>query len=370
MKKLIDGKNLWEKADYFLANYAQKNATSKARKHAELVDDNRLPFQRDRDRIIHTTSFRRLKGKMQVVTPSYGDHFRNRLSHSIEVAQIARDLARQLQLNEDLVEAVALAHDLGHPPFGHTGEQALNKEMKVFGERFDHNKQSLRVVEYFERRYQEFSGLNLSPEVLEGIQKHENYFDRPSGKTIYSPHLEAQLVDISDEIAYLSADLEDGLRGKFFTINDLKKVAIPAQAIKSLPNNEKSDRSAIVRRVIRHLLIQITTDTQKNIIKYKIKTIKDVQIQKESIVYLNADFFKQFKALKSFLFENYYLAPSVKKMNDEGRKIIHEVFQFCYNNPDKIPASFLPEEELSRRVCDYIAGMTDDFLVQFHKKIS
>ncbi len=370
MKNLIDGENLWEKADYFLANYAQKNKTSKPRKHCEVPDHDRLPFQRDRDRIIHTTSFRRLKGKMQVVTPSYGDHFRNRLSHSIEVAQIARDLARQLRLNEDLVEAIALAHDLGHPPFGHTGEHALNSEMENFDSKFDHNKQSLRVVEYFERRYQDFPGLNLSPEVLEGIQKHKNYFDRPSGKIIYSPHLEAQLVDISDEIAYLSADLEDGLRGNFFTISDLETVEITAKAIASLDKKERKDRSAIVRRVIRHLLVQIIRDTKANIKKYNIERIEDVQAQKQSIVYLNADFFKKFKSLKSFLFANYYLAPSVKKMNDEGAKIIHEVFQFCYQNPHKIPTSFLPDEDLPRRVCDYIAGMTDNFLVQFHQKMS
>ncbi|MDH3324914.1 MAG: dNTP triphosphohydrolase, partial [Candidatus Peregrinibacteria bacterium] len=167
---------MWGRFDAHLAGYAQKNGNSRGRKFTETPDPNRLPFQRDRDRILHTTSFRRLKGKMQVVAPSLGDHFRNRLSHTLEVSQIARDLCRELRLNEDLAEAIALAHDLGHPPFGHSGEMALDQKMKKFGKKFDHNAQSLRMVESFENRYPNFSGLNLSFEVLEGIQKHETFF--------------------------------------------------------------------------------------------------------------------------------------------------------------------------------------------------
>ncbi len=369
MKILLDGETLLKNADKYLASYAQTNKKSAGRKYEEQVDPNRLPFQRDRDRIIHTTSFRRLQGKMQVVSPQYGDHFRNRLNHSIEVSQIARDLARQLKLNEDLVEAIALAHDLGHPPFGHTGEKTLDIKMKALGSNFDHNKQSLRVVENFERRYLEFPGLNLSQEVLEGIQKHETFFDRPAKQSIYSPHLEAQLVDISDEIAYLSADLEDGLRGGFFTISDLESIEITANGIDTLPKSEKKHRSAIIRRIIRHLLIQIIEDTEINIKKYDIKTLEDVQKSKHKIVYFNTEFFSKFKTLKNFLFQNFYLSPEVKEMTKNGERIIMRVFDFLYKNQDKIPNDFLSDIKPTRRVCDYIAGMTDEFLITFYNKI-
>ncbi len=365
----LDGENILENTDKFLAPYAQKNKTSFGRKYKETPDPNRLPFQRDRDRIIHTTSFRRLQGKMQVVSPHYGDHFRNRLNHSIEVSQIARDLARQLKLNEDLVEAISLAHDLGHPPFGHTGEKTLNKKMKILGSNFDHNKQSLRVVENFERRYLSFPGLNLSREVLEGIQKHETFFDRPTLNGIYSPHLEAQLVDISDEIAYLSADLEDGLRGGFFSIKDLSQIEIPNLAIETLPKTEKDHRSAIIRRIIKQLLITIVDNTNKNIKKFKIKTLENVQQSKQKIVYFDSEFFQKFKQLKDFLFKNFYLSPKVRKMTKNGEKIISKTFDFLYENPSEIPTNFLPEVKHQRRVCDYISGMTDDFLIKFSKKI-
>lgn len=365
---MLDGEKLWAQYDKLLAPYAQKNKRSRGRVLPENPDPFRLPFQRDRDRIIHSTSFRRLKGKMQVLPPSFGDHFRNRLSHSIEVAQIARDLARCLQLNEDLAEAIALAHDLGHPPFGHAGEMALDKKMQTFGENFDHNKQSLRVVTFFERRYEDFPGMNLNLEVLEGLQKHETFFDRPSGEMIFSPHLESQLVDISDEIAYLSADLEDGLRGGFFKISDLEKIAIPAKALSSLSEEEKLSRSAIVRRIIRNLLAQIIKDTEVNLKKEKIKTLEDVQNSQIRIVRFNAKFYGQLKALKDFLFQNFYLTPAIKALTEKGERIISESFDFLLDHPEEIPSEFLPEEALYRRICDYIAGMTDQFLLDFWKK--
>ena len=367
---MLDGKNLWLQYDNLLAPYAQKNELSRGRVFPENPDPFRLPFQRDRDRIIHSTSFRRLKGKMQVLPPSFGDHFRNRLSHSIEVAQIARDFARSLQLNEDLTETIALAHDLGHPPFGHAGEMELNRKMHTFGEGFDHNKQSLRVVTFFERRYEAFPGMNLNLEVLEGLQKHETFFDRPSGEIIFSPHLESQLVDLSDEIAYLSADLEDGLRGAFFQLEDLEKIDIPAQAMESLSKEEKISRSAIVRRIIRNLLVQIIEDTIQNFKKEKIKTLEDVQNSQVRIVRFNAKFYKKLKELKDFLFCNFYQSPEIKVINERGEKIISESFDFLLAYPNEIPESFLPEEAVHRRICDYIAGMTDQFLLAFWEKNS
>jgi dGTPase len=365
-KGSLDGKNLWDKFDAHLAPYAQNNASSQGRKYPEPADPERLPFQRDRDRIIHSKSFRRLRGKMQVVAPNLGDHFRNRLSHTIEVAQIARDLARQLKLNEDLTEAISLAHDLGHPPFGHSGERTLNEKMIEYEERFDHNKQSLRVVTVFEQRYPDFGGLNLTHEVLQGVQKHERDFSNSSNsEKTYFPHLEAQLVDISDTIAYLSADLEDGLRGGFFTLDDLTTISITAEATDSLKPHEKKDRSSLIRRVIRDLLLQLVKDTRKNLKIHDIKTLQDVQSCPHHIVAFGNNFYQEFQALKQFLFKKYYEAPSVETETKKGQAKITQVFDHLIAHPEDIPVNFLPQEKTPRRVCDYIAGMTDKFLLKF-----
>jgi len=365
----MEGQNIAARFDQALARFAQKNSDSRGREYPETPDPNRLPFQRDRDRIIFSTAFRRLRGKTQVVAPTFGDHFRNRLSHTIEVAQIARDLARQLKLNEDLAEAIALAHDLGHPPFGHSGEQALDDKMREQGLVFDHNVQSLRVVTVFEQRYPDFPGLNLTHEVLEGIQKHETFFDRPSGG-IYTPHLESQLVDIADEIAYLSADLEDGMRGKFLSLEDLQKLSIPAQALASLPEDEKQNRSSIIRRIIRHLLEKIVHDTQKNIIENNINTLEDVQKLNTKIVLFEKSFFQDFRNLKQFLFERYYHAPDVKAANDQGKQLIYILFDYLKAHPEALPPHPQEKEEkLEDRICDYIAGMTNQFAQNFVDKI-
>lgn len=361
MKKTLDGAHLFEAYDAHLAPYAQKNGASAGRQFPEHPDPNRLPFQRDRDRIIHTTAFRRLKGKMQVVPPGHGDHFRNRLTHTIEVAQLARDLARSLQLNEDLTEAIALAHDLGHPPFGHTGEQALDDKLREHDLRFDHNAQSLRVVQWFESRYQDFPGLNLTAEVLEGLQKHETKFDRPGGDPIFTPHLESQLVDMADEIAYLSADLEDGLRGDFFVLEDLSAVKIPHGAIASLDAKEQRDRAAIVRRIIRHMLAQLIADTQAHLKKHSIQSLEDVQRCPQRIVAFSSEFRDAFRALKQFLYDRYYLAPEVLRWSNAGKKVVCELFDFFLAHPDELPIGFMPDEPLPRRIADYIAGMTDEY---------
>lgn len=365
MKKQIDGANLWERFDAGLAPYAQHNQSSCGRKFNEPADPDRLPYQRDRDRIIHTTAFRRLKGKMQVVSPGRGDHFRNRLSHTIEVAQVARDLARHLKLNEDLAEAVALAHDLGHPPFGHAGERALDKKMREHGFSFDHNLQSLRVVEVYERRYSDFAGLNLTTEVLEGIQKHERTFDRGSRGKIFSPHLESQLVDISDEIAYLAADLEDGMRGGFFDLPDLMQFDICHQAFAEVAGQGPALRSAFIRKMIHKLLYKLVADTEDNLAFLHIQTLGQIQKMPKRIVAFEPDFYAQFLALKQFLMTHYYQQPSVKAMTQKGERAIEQVFDYLLENPQKIPAEFMPENGIHQRICDYIAGMTDSFLESF-----
>lgn len=365
MKKNIDGANLWQRFDTSLASFAQHNQNSRGRRFKERVDPDRLPYQRDRDRIIHTTAFRRLKGKMQVVSPMSGDHFRNRLSHTIEVAQVARDLARHLKLNEDLAEAVALAHDLGHPPFGHAGERALDKKMREHGSTFDHNVQSLRVVEVYEKRYDSFSGLNLTSEVLEGIQKHERYFDRGIRGKIFFPHLESQLVDVSDEIAYLAADLEDGMRAGFFDLPDLKQFEICEDALSDTEGHGQVLRATFIRRMIHKLLYQLVQGTEDNLQFLNIQTLGQVQKMPRSIVAFSPEFYEQFLALKQFLMENFYQQPSVQTMTQAGERKIEAVFDYLLAHPDKIPAEFMPEENLHQRICDYVAGMTDRFLEGF-----
>ena len=365
MNTLLDGACLWGRYDSFLASYAQKNSDSAGRQYLEKLDPYRLPFQRDRDRILHTTAFRRLKGKMQVVSPDAGDHFRNRLSHTIEVVQIARDLARELRLNEDLVEAVALAHDLGHPPFGHAGEGLLDEKMKAFGRGFNHNEQSLRVVTCFENKYSDFQGLNLSLEVLEGLQKHETSFERPDGSTIFSPHLESQLVDVSDEIAYLSADLEDGLRGGFFCVSDLMELALCREVIESLPFELRGHRSTIIRAVIHRLFRQMVHDTERNIQRFGIHLLEDVQKKQARVVGFSDDFFPAFRALRVFLFDAYYQAPPVLVITKQGEMVLDRLFDFLYRHPEKLSSPFSLEDPLEVRVCDYIAGMTDGYAEWF-----
>lgn len=359
---ILDGAHLWETYDALLAPYAQKNATSQGRKHQESVDPNRLPFQRDRDRVIHTKAFRRLRGKTQVVRPQKGDHFRNRLSHTIEVSQMARDLARALRLNEDLAETLALAHDLGHPPFGHAGERQLNEIMKGYGFSFEHNSQSLRVVEFFEQRYPDFPGLNLNQEVLMGLRKHDTSFVNYDGEKIYTPHLESQLVDISDSIAYLSADLEDSLRGGFVDISDLTSLALVQEATARLSKEEKVHRASIIRSVFRLLWKSLYEDVHFNLNKKSVQDLKDVQYTKERLIVFSDSFTKDFRDLKSFLFDRYYGAPEVVAETKKGQQIIQQLFEYYMKKPDKLPEQQLFHEEvLEKRICDHIAGMTDSF---------
>lgn len=343
----LDGGNVNARLDAGLCEFAQKNALSQGRKYPEPVDPDRSPFQRDRDRILHASAFRRLAGKMQVVSPKHGDHFRNRLTHTLEVAQIARDLARQLELNEDLSEAIALAHDLGHPPFGHAGEAALDKELQRFGRRFEHNEQSLRIVDVFERRYSDFDGLNLTREVREGMDKHQTFFDR-TDTVFQAGSLESQLVNVADEIAYLSADLEDGVRGKFFALEDLQSVPLVARVLSERGLN----RSSVVRGVLRQLISNFVKNSHATL---KTGTIGFTEQQRG-----------EFLELKNFLFERYYSAPKVKAQTVHGADVISRLFLAIEVNPDLLP-EYLQEDEspLEVRIADFIAGMTDVYAEGF-----
>lgn len=368
MEYVIDGKHLNRRLDQQLAPFAQYFSTSQGRAFSEPCDPDRTPFQRDRDRIIHTGAFRRLKGKMQVVSPSKGDHFRNRLTHTLEVAQIARDLARQLHLNEDLSEAIALGHDLGHPPFGHVGERALHQCMQEFGREFDHNRQSLRVVTTFERRYEDFPGLNLSKEVLNGLQKHERGFLNAQGEKIFFPHLEMQLVDISDEIAYLAADLEDGLRAGFLDFEILGRNEICVQVFSEVGDLNQTYRSTFIRRLIRNLLNQLIVDTRNNLEFYTIERLADVQACPNFVVAFSPEFYQKFLALKQLLNDEYYTKPDVIAIADGGAELITKTFHFLLKNTAELPVDFLPEQDNERRICDYIAGMTDKYLEDYFQK--
>ncbi|PID70058.1 deoxyguanosinetriphosphate triphosphohydrolase [bacterium DOLZORAL124_38_8] len=367
MKK--DGALINEKFDALLSSFAQKNATSLGRLHAENPDPHRTPFQRDRDRVIHASAFRRLRGKTQVVSPQKGDHFRNRLTHTLEVSQIARDIARQLGLNEDLAETIALAHDLGHPPFGHAGETALHECLfAATGDSFEHNQQSLRIINVFEPRYADFEGLNLTWEVREGLKKHDTKFIHPvTGKRIYSPSLESQVVDVSDEIAYLSADLEDALRGGFINIQDLNQIEICRQVLAKIPASELSFRPSLIRGVMRLLISALVENIQQNLATNHIQTFDDVQnFQGGRLAVFDRSMYKKFRALKQFLMKHYYRAPKVMDVTNRGQKIIKSLFVLLEQTPT-LMQNFDPQKDKYQQIVDFIAGMTDNFAEDFYK---
>lgn len=338
--------------DENLANYAFKNADTKGRMHPFVADPLRTPYQRDRSRIIHSSAFRRLKGKTQVVPPESGDHARNRLTHTLEVTSIARDLARLLRLNEDFAECLALSHDLGHPPFGHAGEKTLNELLKPYGKTFEHNEQSRRVVMFFSRPYLDHTGLNLSHEILEGLKKHK--------KTL--PYMEAELVDVADEIAYLSADLEDGLRGNFFMLSQLLELPLIQKALENDKNKDNVPRPQLVRAVIGLCLRELYTHAQLNLHERKIITLSDFQSQKERVVVFSDAFNKDFLELKRFLYKHYYKTPKVEAPNQKGQQILADLFAYFMENPQKLPKLRFDEKtSLERQVADYLAGMTNRY---------
>tara|TARA_B100001123_G_C15311364_1_gene1024467 strand:+ start:755 stop:1900 length:1146 start_codon:yes stop_codon:yes gene_type:complete len=371
-----------------LKTYAIKSNFSKGRIYNENENQVRSPYQRDRDRIIHSSSFRRLKHKTQVFVNTVGDHYRTRLTHSMEVSQIARTLARVLGLNEDLCETLSLAHDLGHTPFGHAGEEVLNKCMKRFGG-FNHNIQTLRIVTFIENKYYKFSGLNLTIETLDGLIKHNGPIQniRPyksmlkknifNSKIVFNsfPSLEAQVAAISDDIAYNNHDLEDGLRAGLFTIEEINKISFISKFVsKHIRNKKKFRREIIINQIIRDLInimvIDVIKTTQKNIEKYKPKTIKDIYKQNRLLV----DFSKEMKSvdyqIKDFLKRNMYNHQKVIINTNKGKKIIKDLFNYLIKNPKKyINNELLKNEKKERVVADFIAGMTDRYAINLHEKI-
>jgi len=361
---------------------------SKGRFFKEKKTQLRSDFQRDRDRIIHSTAFRRLKHKTQVFVNTTGDHFRTRITHSLEVAQIARTLSKFFNLNEDLCETLSLAHDLGHTPFGHAGEEALNDCMKKFGG-FDHNLQTLRTILFLENRYYEFQGLNLTLETLDGLIKHNGpikdlrkykkileigYF-RNKIKFSLSPSLEAQIASISDDIAYNSHDLEDGLKSNLFHLEDLKHIPILNKIIikhQKKINNYSLDLviRQIVRDIINEMVKDIIINTQKKIKKNKIKNVNDVLKSKYPLVTFSSDMQKFDKKIKNFLRKKMYYHKKVKSNTNYGKKIIKKLFLSLKKNPAKyINVSKYDKSNIARSICDFIAGMTDRYAINLYRKI-
>ena len=370
MHNRIDRENLEKEA---LASYAMLSCNTRGRKLKEKENVYRSVYQRDRDRIIHATAFRRLEYKTQVFVNHEADYYRTRLTHSIEVAQIARTIARALRLNEDLAEAISLAHDIGHTPFGHSGEEALHQIMKDKGG-FEHNKQGLRVVDQLEYKYFDFPGLNLTYEVREGIIKHKTSYDNPVADTKgfvkdEYPTLEAMIVNYADEIAYNNHDLDDGLKGNFISIEDLyNNVYMIKEYWDYLKEKyENKDNELILKKLIRNLIGKQITDvieeTERNIKVLNIKTIKDVR-KTDGIVSFSNKMVEKQKELKKYLYENLYKHYKVVKMSNRAKRIIRGLFEAYMEDINQLPPQFkrrIDKDNVERIVCDYIAGMTDRY---------
>jgi dGTPase len=367
----------------FLASYAVRVENSRGRRYPEPQHAYRDDFQRDRDRVIHSRAFRRLEAKTQVFTRRYSDHFRNRLTHTIEVAQIARTVAAQLGLNVHLVEALALVHDIGHPPFGHAGEKALDSAMRQYGFFFDHNLHALRIVEDFENRYAAFRGLNLTFEVREGIIKHSHDYDPVEHPELAEyllerqPPLEAQLIDIADEIAYASADLDDGYESHLLDLEQIRE-GLPAFAGFLREAEERYPEAAEklqFNEALRHMLDRWAGDlienTRKQIKAAGLASLEDVRGHKTRLAALSPEIEQERRHTKQFLYRNLYFSPALEPEKDDAERIIAELFDLWMNHPDKLPSSYQQKaglEPLARVICDYIAGMTDNYIYEQYEK--
>lgn len=381
------------------APYAENPAASRGRHVFEPASRTRTAFARDRDRIIHATAFRRLKEKTQVFVAHEGDHYRTRLTHSLEVAQIARSLAHALRLDDDLAETVALAHDLGHPPFSHAGEDELHAQMKAFGG-FDHNVQSFRVVTELETRYPGFTGLNLSWETVEGVVKHNgpvaHQLSDPAWKAVaaYAPggaadwdlrlgtfaSLEAQCAAIADDIAYNNHDVDDGVQAGLFSLSDLADVPLIGRCIASAradwPDiDERMLRLEAVRRMIGVMVDDVLAETEARLAKHRIETVEDVRNAPETLVQFSSGMMAELAVLRRFLFERMYRHYRVNRTRSQARRVLAQLFQLFMAEPEVMPpewqASALTDDQnaRARAVCDYIAGMTDRYAIEVHRKL-
>ncbi len=368
-----------ERERLLLSPYACFGEKSRGRVYIEDEHPFRSPYQRDRDRILHSAAFRRLKYKTQVFIPHEGDYYRTRLTHTLEVSQIARTIAQVLGLNEMLVESLALVHDIGHTPFGHTGEEVLNEMMKGFGG-FEHNLHALRVVDVLEVRYVDRAGLNLSWEVREGIAKHSKWYDKMAelhnefGASV--PSLEAQVVEIADEIAYDSHDLDDAIASSLICLDDALEVSLLQIVAEGLQDQIKSDeemfRHYLIRGLIDFLVSDVIKSLQKNICEYKIQTVEDVRKVGVRICGFSEDVALLVSGLRDFLHKRVYGHRKVRQQSLRCRQIVEKLFEVYVRYPELMPSHFCGKIEkwgVERVVTDYIAGMTDRYAINEYEKI-
>lgn len=374
-----------------LAPWAVRAALSRGRLHAEPSGGARSPFQRDRDRIIHSTAFRRLQYKTQVFVYHEGDHFRTRLTHSLEVAQIARSIARELALEEDLAEALALAHDLGHPPFGHGGEDALDAMMKPHGG-FDHNAQSLKAVTLLEARYAGFDGLNLTWETLEGLAKHNGPVRRPAGyiaeydsrhRLELGTHAsaEAQVAAIADDVAYNNHDLDDGIRAGMFTLEEAAQLPLVRDAYEAakadnpgLPRDRATGET--VRRVINAMVNDVVAETRRRIGKLGPRSADDIRAANRPVVAFSEAMLEANNELRAFLFQRMYRHWRVNRTTQKCKRALQVLFSLLHGEPRQLPpwwqakAGEPGSREAAAAVCDYLAGMTDRYALEEHRRLT
>jgi len=362
-----------------LARFAMDVSKSRGRRFPEAPHPYRNDYARDRDRIVHSRAFRRLEAKTQVFTTRYSDHFRNRLTHTLEVSQIARTVAEALALNTDLAEALALAHDLGHPPFGHAGERRLDQLMQTFGERFDHNLHALRIVEYFEQRYLDFQGLNLTFEVREGIIKHSRDYSPAEFPELAEyqldlrPPLEAQLMDAVDEIAYNSADLDDGFEARLLDLDMVRQelpflAEIYAQLDRTYPRGQaKLKISEAIKRMLDRLATDLIEHTRQQVLGSGTEGVEDVFRCPRRLAGFSPAMAEVNASLKRFLHGRLYDHPAIVEERDKSVAALEQLFRYYLSHPEAMPAyhfRLAQREPHHRVVCDYIAGMTDHFLLQ------
>ncbi len=362
-----------------LAPFAQLSAETRGRLYGEMAAEWRTHYQRDRDRVIHSRAFRRLEYKTQVFLNGTGDHLRTRLTHTIEVAAIARNIARALRLNEDLTETIALAHDLGHSPFGHKGEEALHRLMRGHGG-FDHNRQSLRIVESLEHKYPGFPGLNLSWEVREGLTKHAAAFDIPGSTPKFlhrSPSLEAQVANVADEITYYSHDIDDGLDSGLLSESALgKAVPIWRQASRQIVSEhgrlpDECRRYFVIRCLIDGQVKDVVTTTENRLARLKIESSRAVREHVRPLVSYSSERKRQNQELRRYLYKNLYYNPRVHQPNLQAVRLLEELFAHFLQHPDEMGSQAkkrLKHDGLHRAVCDYLAGMTDRYAMLEHQR--
>ncbi|MEX2536470.1 MAG: deoxyguanosinetriphosphate triphosphohydrolase [Trueperaceae bacterium] len=359
------------------AAYACFSDSSRGRVHSEEESRYRTSFQKDRDRVIHTSAFRRLEYKTQVFVNYEGDYYRTRLTHTLEVAQVAKALARALGLNEDLAETIALAHDLGHPPFGHAGESSLDRLAKEVGG-FDHNKQSLRIVTELEQRYPDFQGLNLTWETLEGIMKHESQYDLPDSdwEPDKQPSLEAQVVNIADELAYNAHDLDDGLRSGHLTSVQIAQIPVIGRLLESLRLDETSfgrfDRYTLIRELLGLMIEDAVTHTDEQVTELGVENLEDVRNTPGKLVANSPELRRELAELKQFLYTNFYFHFRLIRMTRKADHILERVFAAYVETPDMLPSDIrksVDERGLVRAVTDYLAGMTDRYAGEEYRRL-